>query len=203
MTAGAARPEVIRSPFEASQFVQCSADAHVSSGEAVRRTAPWVVNQRCPTYVAIRGLLSVCDLIRHLWLVVCFTDIRALIFLIAIGYEQVRSIAAAIARDIAAADDVQQEPPKTDVCSSYLATAKGASCGTEAAEKAVTSSCCGPAEVDLKPELVAVATACCSKHAKVIKETQSNARVVLSGNCCCGLNAVIRPPENQRCIGAG
>jgi hypothetical protein len=42
---------------------------------------------------------------------------RAPNFLMATGYEQVRSVVAALAGDIAAADDVQLELPETGVCS--------------------------------------------------------------------------------------
>jgi hypothetical protein len=45
---------------------------------------------------------------------------RAPTFLMATGYEQVRSIAAALAGDFAAADDVQLDLPETGVCSSNL-----------------------------------------------------------------------------------
>ncbi len=45
---------------------------------------------------------------------------RAPTFLMATGYEQVRSIAAALAGDFAAADDVQLNLPETGVCSSDL-----------------------------------------------------------------------------------
>ncbi|WP_370872173.1 NAD(P)-binding domain-containing protein [Spirilliplanes yamanashiensis] len=45
---------------------------------------------------------------------------RAPTFLMATGYEQVRSIAAALAGDFEAADDVQLDLPETGVCSSDL-----------------------------------------------------------------------------------
>ena len=45
---------------------------------------------------------------------------RAPTFLLATGYEQVRSIAAAIAGDWAAARDVQLVLPETGVCSSNI-----------------------------------------------------------------------------------
>ena len=56
---------------------------------------------------------------------------RAPTFLMATGYEQVRSIAAALAGDIAAADDVQLDLPETGVCSSDL--------GAENAARAVAA----------------------------------------------------------------
>jgi hypothetical protein len=45
---------------------------------------------------------------------------RAPTFLMATGYEQVRSIAAALAGDIAAADAVELELPETGVCSTSI-----------------------------------------------------------------------------------
>jgi thioredoxin reductase len=65
---------------------------------------------------------------------------RAPTFLLLTGYEQVRSIAAAIAGDMAAADDVRLVLPETGVCSIRPETLAGASAG-----------CCGgpaPANVD-------------------------------------------------------
>ncbi len=65
---------------------------------------------------------------------------RAPTFLLLTGYEQVRSIAAAIAGDMAAADDVRLVLPETGVCSTRPETVAGASAG-----------CCGgpaPANVD-------------------------------------------------------
>ncbi|MFI7025101.1 FAD-dependent oxidoreductase [Micromonospora sp. NPDC049900] len=57
---------------------------------------------------------------------------RAPTFLMATGYEQVRSIVAALAGDWQAARDVQLDLPETGVCSSNPADATG------------TDSCCGP-----------------------------------------------------------
>lgn len=66
---------------------------------------------------------------------------RAPTFLMATGYEQVRSIAAALAGDQEAADDVQLVLPETGVCSTDL----GGSCDTEAsAAGQAGSSCCAP-----------------------------------------------------------
>lgn len=58
---------------------------------------------------------------------------RAPTFLMATGYEQVRSIVAAMAGDLAAADDVQLDLPETGVCSSDYAgaDATGGCCGVE------------------------------------------------------------------------
>jgi thioredoxin reductase len=60
---------------------------------------------------------------------------RAPTFLLATGYEQARSIVAALAGDWAAARDVQLDLPETGVCSSSLAVDADDS----------SASCCGPA----------------------------------------------------------
>ena len=67
---------------------------------------------------------------------------RAPTFLLATGYEQVRSVAAALAGDREAADTVQLELPETGVCSSDA----GTSCDTPAAAAASGSSCCAAPE---------------------------------------------------------
>ncbi|MDD2700973.1 MAG: NAD(P)-binding domain-containing protein [Sideroxydans sp.] len=59
---------------------------------------------------------------------------RAPTFLMATGYEQVRSIAAAMAGDLAAADDVQLDLPETGVCS------------TDFAEDGAAGGCCQPVQ---------------------------------------------------------
>jgi thioredoxin reductase len=65
---------------------------------------------------------------------------RAPTFLLLTGYEQVRSVAAALAGDLAAADEVRLVLPETGVCSTRPETVAGGSIG-----------CCGgaaPANVD-------------------------------------------------------
>src|SRR6185312_1062283 len=64
---------------------------------------------------------------------------RAPTFLMATGYEQVRSIAAALAGDRAAADAVELELPETGVCSTDLA----GSCDAPAA--GADAGCAAPA----------------------------------------------------------
>ncbi|WP_460889685.1 FAD-dependent oxidoreductase [Promicromonospora xylanilytica] len=74
---------------------------------------------------------------------------RAPTFLLATGYEQVRSIAAALAGDRAAADSVELNLPATGVCSSDLALSADADGRVSANELAAagSSSCCSvPAE---------------------------------------------------------
>ena len=72
---------------------------------------------------------------------------RAPTFLLATGYEQIRSVAAALAGDREAADTVQLELPETGVCSSDI----GTSCDVPAAEPAgpaaeTSGGCCGTPE---------------------------------------------------------
>ena len=72
---------------------------------------------------------------------------RAPTFLLATGYEQVRSVAAALAGDREAADTVQLELPETGVCSSDI----GTSCDVPAAASAgfvaeKSGGCCGTPE---------------------------------------------------------
>ena len=96
---------------------------------------------------------------------------RAPNFLMATGHEQARSVAAAIAGDLQAADDVQLELPQTGVCSTDLATMPLAS-GAEA------GGCCGgPPKAD--------ASACC-----VLDETKKAAG---EGGCGCGSAATSMP----------
>ncbi|MEV5576922.1 FAD-dependent oxidoreductase, partial [Spirillospora sp. NPDC052269] len=95
---------------------------------------------------------------------------RAPTFLMATGYEQVRSVVAALAGDRAAADAVELDLPETGVCSSNLVTEDllpgtsadaggGSCCGGSAPEPATAvagdsngGSCCGSSA----PESVAV-----------------------------------------------
>lgn len=81
---------------------------------------------------------------------------RAPTFLLATGYEQVRSIAAALAGDTAAAEQVQLHLPETGICSTGLAAAEdseraapqGSATGTahgRSAEVEPIAACCGSA----------------------------------------------------------
>ena len=63
---------------------------------------------------------------------------RAPTFLLATGYEQARSVVAALAGDRDAARDVQLDLPETGVCSSNLAY------GVRTVEAAESGGCCGP-----------------------------------------------------------
>ncbi len=105
---------------------------------------------------------------------------RAPTFLMATGYEQVRSIAAHLAGDHVAADDVRLVLPETGVCSVNIARATAAS--TE-------QRCCGgPAP--------AAADACCTDDA----HAKARGRV----GCGCGEIASVPEPtaEIAECCGA-
>jgi N-acetylglutamate synthase-like GNAT family acetyltransferase len=71
---------------------------------------------------------------------------RAPTFLMATGFEQVRSVVAAIAGDAASADRVELELPQTGVCgvagSTVAATPQGAAEGCCAPEPAPAAACC-------------------------------------------------------------
>lgn len=88
---------------------------------------------------------------------------RAPTFLMATGYEQVRSIAAALAGDFASADDVQLDLPQTGVCSVSLTEPKsaGACCGSapEPAQPSAESCCAAKPQATISK--VEPAAACC------------------------------------------
>lgn len=70
---------------------------------------------------------------------------RAPNFLLATGHEQVRSVVAAMAGDLVAADDVQLELPETGVCSTQFDEATSGCCSNEPAEAiAVQTTGCAP-----------------------------------------------------------
>lgn len=88
---------------------------------------------------------------------------RAPTFLMLTGYEQVRSIAAALAGDIAAADTVELVLPETGVCSTSRPADGASGCCAAAPAETAASGCCGPTKA---PERVAPkASACCGKPA--------------------------------------
>ena len=101
---------------------------------------------------------------------------RAPTFLMATGYEQVRSVAAHLAGDEAAANDVRLVLPETGVCSTNLAPSIAASegccggpapanvdtcCADDATAKASGAEHCGCPAVEAKP--VAASSCCGSK----------------------------------------
>ena len=121
---------------------------------------------------------------------------RAPTFLLVTGYEQARSVVAAIAGDLAAADDVQLVLPETGVCSTDLPTDEVAGCGSNCApkpsatvsaaakliEKQSASCCGGPPKAD--------ADACCVKdeEAKAMGESGCGCtpQAPTPKSACCG-----------------
>lgn len=81
---------------------------------------------------------------------------RAPTFLLATGYEQARSVVAAIAGDLAAARLVQLELPETGVCTSALPDSAG-DCAVPALA-ATAAACCGPSAP--KPRIRVSARSC-------------------------------------------
>jgi hypothetical protein len=71
---------------------------------------------------------------------------RAPTFLLATGYEQVRSVAAALAGDREAADTVHLELPETGVCSTDAATSCDVPAATAPAQASGESGCCAAPE---------------------------------------------------------
>jgi hypothetical protein len=93
---------------------------------------------------------------------------RAPTFLMLTGYEQVRSVAAAIAGDWAAAREVQLVLPETGVCSSSVLTERGV-------------ACCGSSE----PVAVGASAAVGSESS-----SPAGSASTVTGSACCGETAV-------------
>ncbi len=68
---------------------------------------------------------------------------RAPNFLLATGHEQVRSVVAALAGDLVAADNVQLELPETGVCSTQFDEASSGCCATKVIPAKAGRQCCG------------------------------------------------------------
>lgn len=99
---------------------------------------------------------------------------RAPTFLMATGFEQVRSVVSAIAGDLEAADRVELDLPETEVCGIGTVDASGAEsscCGdapaaaTAAVAASAPKSGCGTASCGTKPAVpvpaVATSARCC------------------------------------------
>jgi hypothetical protein len=82
------------------------------------------------------------------------------------GYEQVRSVVAALAGDLAAADRVQLDLPETGVCSVAV---------TETVDAA--SSCCAPKAA---PAPAPMASGCCAPAAPRVEVVARSA----TARCC-------------------
>ncbi len=99
---------------------------------------------------------------------------RAPTFLMATGFEQVRSIAAELAGDLVAAREVHLVLPQTGVCStsSVLGESFGGCCG---APVQAASSCCGGPAVET--------SSCCA--------ADENAKAAGESGCGCGSNTAV------------
>ncbi|MBX3605595.1 MAG: NAD(P)-binding domain-containing protein [Piscinibacter sp.] len=131
---------------------------------------------------------------------------RAPTFLMATGFEQVRSVVAAIAGDLAAADRVELDLPETGVCSASGSTTEGladaACCGTapsSALASAAAASGCGNGGCDTaaepKPAAAVTAatkapTSCCGGPATA------------NASACCALDEQ-KKAEGQAGCGCG
>jgi hypothetical protein len=108
---------------------------------------------------------------------------RAPTFLMLTGYEQVRSVVAAINGDMEAARNVELVLPETGVCSSDLD--EPACCGSEPTEAAapVEAACCGS---ESAPAAVPTPSACCGTAPAAPNETPVLAAVggEQSSGCC-------------------
>jgi hypothetical protein len=102
---------------------------------------------------------------------------RAPTFLMLTGYEQVRSIAAALAGDWEAAREVQLILPETGVCSSDILADRGvACCATDAAIPAGSASCCG----ESVPAAKEAEGSCCGEAVPQLIQLTAARR----GGCC-------------------
>jgi hypothetical protein len=104
---------------------------------------------------------------------------RAPTFLMLTGYEQVRSIAAAIADDWGAARDVQLVLPETGVCSSGILAERGVACcaASAALDDASDAACCpSPAS---SASAAAIGSCCGTAAPQVIQLSGA-----LGGGCC-------------------
>jgi len=104
---------------------------------------------------------------------------RAPTFLMATGYEQVRSVACALAGDWEGARDVRLVLPETGVCSSGILADRGVACcaaSATAGDKGADAACCGsPAKTP-----AAADAGCCGSSAPRVIQLAAAER----GGCC-------------------
>lgn len=106
---------------------------------------------------------------------------RAPTFLMATGFEQVRSVVAAIAGDLEAADKVELDLPETGVCSSTGSANDGAG----------SRSCCGPSEpvalsFPVKKAASSCGTSSCSTPVPKTEPLVAAAPAAAASGCCGG-----------------
>ncbi|HEU0164755.1 MAG TPA: NAD(P)-binding domain-containing protein [Thermomicrobiales bacterium] len=112
---------------------------------------------------------------------------RAPTFLMLTGYEQVRSVAAAIAGDWEAARDVQLVLPETGVCSTSALTDRGVACCAPASEAAsdLEASCCGGGGAIEQDGGGSVQSgACCQSAAPQVIQLAAIGRARSGEKCC-------------------
>ncbi len=102
---------------------------------------------------------------------------RAPTFLLATGYEQVRSVVAALTGDWEAAADVQLELPETGVC--------GVPAAVDANAVGAGNACCGTAASAATTPLINVDLA----GLKLARETTGGETLALHDESCCGVEA--------------
>ena len=118
---------------------------------------------------------------------------RAPNFLLATGHEQVRSVVAALAGDLVAADDVQLDLPQTGVCSTQFDEASSGCCTTGETlnltkENAMAASGCGTAKV---AETGVEASGCGAGSCGGAAKSREDA--------CCGLDEQIKDAGGSGC----
>lgn len=117
---------------------------------------------------------------------------RAPTFLLATGYEQVRSIAAALVGDREAADRVELNLPETGVCSTDFATLEaGAALGLESTGDG--AACCGvPSPAPAVATVGAEGSSCCARPAPALAQP-----VGAGASACC----TPAPEPRRACCG--
>jgi thioredoxin reductase len=105
---------------------------------------------------------------------------RAPTFLMLTGYEQVRSVVAAIAGDLAAADDIHLVLPETGVCSTNLAQVAAASSGCCGGPAPVNVDACCVADADAKAD----GKAGCGCGSADTSERKASEKVAEPTGCC-------------------
>jgi len=101
---------------------------------------------------------------------------RAPTFLMATGFEQARSVVAALAGDLAAADRVELDLPETGVCS----------IGGSATEGIADSACCGTGAPAAASATAAVPAGGCGTAACAAAPEPAAPAANAAGNGCCG-----------------
>ena len=135
-----------RPDFRFLSEIRLSIDSAVESVEAL---APLIDPNRhsCGT-VRPHGEEELRQPEKNLYIVGMKSYGRAPTFLLATGYEQVRSIVAYLSGDFVGAKEVQLELPETGVCQTNLVSS---CCGPETSEKIKMASCCTvPVKLEVK-----------------------------------------------------